>query len=167
MSKSIVDKADIAMIGSLVPDDQREQIAPYVAKYGIPTQVYDVYKVRRGRWTNLKIWVNADLGTCRRSDLFVTDANIKEIEVPIMEVNFDDNYGQYDDFVNYLNGNNSQSPRADQTCSTQQDNISGSAQNVSEEIEDDEEEMDKQSPHYWQKVVEKNIEKGELFGGLL
>ena len=42
-SKSIVDKADIAMIGGLVPDDQRDQIAPYVAKYGMPTQVYQMY----------------------------------------------------------------------------------------------------------------------------
>lgn len=167
-SKSIVDKADIAMIGGLVPDDQRDQIAPYVAKYGMPTQVYDVYKVRRGKWTNLKIWTNADLGTCRRSDVFVTDSNIKEIEVPVMEVNFDDNYGQYDDFVHHLNSSHSPSLRADQIFTIQQDSDLDSAQNVSTETdEDDEDEMDKQSPYYWQKVVEENNEKGDLFGGLL
>lgn len=166
-SKSIVDKADIAMIGGLVPDDQREQIAPYVAKYGMPTQVYDVYKVRRGKWTNLKIWSNVDLGTCRRSDVFVTDSNIKEIEVPVMEVNFDDNYGQYDDFVHHLNSNHSLPPRADQTFSIQQDSDSDSAHSENTELEDDEDEMDKQSPYYWEKVVEENNKKGELFGGLL
>ena len=166
-SKSIVDKADIAMIGGLVPDDQRDQIAPYVAKYGMPTQVYDVYKVRRGKWTNLKIWSNVDLGTCRRSDVFVTDSNIKEIEVPIMEVNFDDNYGQYDEFVHYLNSNRSLPSRADQTFSIQQDSGLESARSESTEIEEDEEEMDKQSPYYWEKVVEENNKKGDLFGGLL
>lgn len=167
-SKSIVDKADIAMIGGLVPDEQRDQIAPYVAKYGMPTQVYDVYKVRRGKWTNLKIWSNVDLGTCRRSDVFVTDSNIKEIEVPIMEVNFDDNYGQYDDFVCHLNSNHSLPPRAEQTFSIQQDNNLDSAHDESIEIEDnEEEEMDKQSPYYWEKVVEENNKNGELFGGLL
>lgn len=166
-SKSIVDKADIAMIGSLVPDDQRDQIAPYVAKYGMPTQVYDVYKVRRGKWTNLKIWSNVDLGTCRRSDVFVTDSNIKEIEVPIMEVNFDDNYGQYDDFVRHLNSNHSLPPRAEQTFSIQQDSDLNSAHDESTETEDNEEEMDKQSPYYWEKVVEENNKNGELFGGLL
>ena len=166
-SKSIVDKADIAMIGGLVPDDQRDQIAPYVAKYGMPTQVYDVYKVRRGKWTNLKIWSNVDLGTCRRSDVFVTDSNIKEIEVPIMEVNFDDNYGQYDEFVHYLNSNRSLPSRADQTFSIQQDSGLDSARSESTEIEEDEEEMDKQSPYYWEKVVEENNKKGDLFGGLL
>lgn len=166
-SKSIVDKADIAMIGGLVPDDQRDQIAPYVAKYGMPTQVYDVYKVRRGKWTNLKIWSNVDLGTCRRSDVFVTDSNIKEIEVPVMEVNFDDNYGQYDDFVQHLNSSHSLSSRADQTFSIRQDRDLDSARNESTEIEDDEDEMDKQSPYYWEKVVEENNKKGELFGGLL
>lgn len=166
-SKSIVDKADIAMIGGLVPDDQRDQIAPYVAKYGMPTQVYDVYKVRRGKWTNLKIWSNVDLGTCRRSDVFVTDSNIKEIEVPIMEVNFDDNYGQYDDFVRHLNSNHSLPPRAEQTFSIQQDSDLDSAHDESTETEDSEEEMDKQSPYYWEKVVEENNKNGELFGGLL
>ena len=166
-SKSIVDKADIAMIGGLVPDDQRDQIAPYVAKYGMPTQVYDVYKVRRGKWTNLKIWSNVDLGTCRRSDVFVTDSNIKEIEVPIMEVNFDDNYGQYDEFVHYLNSSRPLSPRADQTFSIQQDSDLDSAHSESTETEEDEEEMDKQSPYYWEKVVEENNKKGDLFGGLL
>lgn len=166
-SKSIVDKADIAMIGGLVPDDQRDQIAPYVAKYGMPTQVYDVYKVRRGKWTNLKIWSNVDLGTCRRSDVFVTDSNIKEIEVPVMEVNFDDNYGQYDDFVQHLNSSHSLSFRADQTFSIQQDRDLDSARSESIETEDDEDEMDKQSPYYWEKVVEENNKKGELFGGLL
>lgn len=166
-SKSIVDKADIAMIGGLVPDDQRDQIAPYVAKYGMPTQVYDVYKVRRGKWTNLKIWSNVDLGTCRRSDVFVTDSNIKEIEVPIMEVNFDDNYGQYDEFVHHLNSSRSLPSRADQTFSIQQDSDLDSARSESTEIEEDEEEMDKQSPYYWEKVVEENNKKGDLFGGLL
>lgn len=166
-SKSIVDKADIAMIGGLVPDDQRDQIAPYVAKYGIPTQVYDVYKVRRGKWTNLKIWSNVDLGTCRRSDVFVTDSNIKEIEVPVMEVNFDDNYGQYDDFVRHLNSSHSLPPRAEQTFSIPQHSDSDSAHDESTETEDNEEEMDKQSPYYWEKVVEENNKNGELFGGLL
>ena len=166
-SKSIVDKADIAMIGTLVPDDQRDQIAPYVAKYGMPTQVYDVYKVRRGKWTNLKIWSNVDLGTCRRSDVFVTDSNIKEIEVPIMEVNFDDNYGQYDEFVHHLNSSRSLPSRADQTFSIQQDSGLDSARSESTETEEDEEEMDKQSPYYWEKVVEENNKKGDLFGGLL
>lgn len=166
-SKSIVDKADIAMIGTLVPDDQLDQIAPYVAKYGMPTQVYDVYKVRRGKWTNLKIWSNVDLGTCRRSDVFVTDSNIKEIEVPIMEVNFDDNYGQYDEFVHHLNSSRSLPSRADQTFSIQQDSDLDSARSESTETEEDEEEMDKQSPYYWEKVVEENNKKGDLFGGLL
>lgn len=166
-SKSIVDKADIAMIGGLVPDDQRDQIAPYVAKYGMPTQVYDVYKVRRGKWTNLKIWSNVDLGTCRRSDVFVTDSSIKEIEVPIMEVNFDDNYGQYDEFVHHLNSSRSLSSRADQTFSIQQDSVLDSAHSESTETEEDEEEMDKQSPYYWEKVVEENNKNGVLFGGLL
>lgn len=103
-SKSIVDKADIALIGGLVPDEQLEAIQGYIQKYGMPTQVQDVYKVRRGRWTNLKIWSDVDLGTCRRRDLFCTDAGLKEIQIEAVEFNFDENYGKYDDFLHYLNG---------------------------------------------------------------
>ena len=103
-SKSIIDKADIALIGGLVPEEQLKDIAPYIQKYGMPTQVQDVYKVRRGKWTNLKIWSQVDLGTCRRRDLFVTDANFKEITMESIEYNFDDNYGVYNAFVHHLNG---------------------------------------------------------------
>ena len=70
----------------------------------MPTQVQDVYKVRRGKWTNLKIWSQVDLGTCRRRDLFVTDANFKEITIESIEYNFDDNYGVYNAFIHHLNG---------------------------------------------------------------
>lgn len=103
-SKAVVDKADIALIGGLVPDEQLEAIQGYIQKYGMPTQVQDVYKVRRGRWTNLKIWSDVDLGTCRRRDLFCTDAGLKEIDIGVVEFNFDENYGRYDDFLHYLNG---------------------------------------------------------------
>lgn len=70
----------------------------------MPTQVQDVYKVRRGKWTNLKIWSQVDLGTCRRRDLFVTNASFKEIYMDSLEYNFDDNYGVFDAFVHHLNG---------------------------------------------------------------
>lgn len=102
-AKSIADKADIALVGGLVPDEVMELIAPYIAREGVPTQVQDVYKVRRGRWTNIKIWSQVDLGTCRRRDLFVTDSKFNEVPMEVIEFNFDDNYGRYDEILAKLN----------------------------------------------------------------
>ena len=40
-----------------------------------PTHVIDIYKMRRGRFKNVRIWLNLHLGTGRRRDLFMTDSN--------------------------------------------------------------------------------------------
>lgn len=36
--------------------------------------VTDVYKARRSKYKDVKIWSKIDLGTCRVEDLFITDA---------------------------------------------------------------------------------------------
>lgn len=38
-----------------------------------PNQIIDVYKNRRGKWRNVRIWRYTDLGTCRSTDCFITD----------------------------------------------------------------------------------------------
>ena len=40
-----------------------------------PTHIIDIYKMRRGRFKNVRIWINLHLGTGYRKDLFITDAN--------------------------------------------------------------------------------------------
>ena len=53
----------------------------FIQSFGkAPNQVTDVYKVRRGRWVDVRIWSYMDLGTCRKEDLFITDANFNPIE---------------------------------------------------------------------------------------
>jgi hypothetical protein len=49
----------------------------------LPTQVQDIYKVRRGRYNHIRIWSKVDLGTCRTEDLFVTDVNGNEINITV------------------------------------------------------------------------------------
>lgn len=44
-----------------------------------PNQVSDIYKLRRGRYNDVRIWSEMDLGTCRIKDLFITDVNFKPI----------------------------------------------------------------------------------------
>ena len=40
-----------------------------------PTHILDIYKMRRGRYKNVRIWINIHLGTGRRTDLFMTTAD--------------------------------------------------------------------------------------------
>ena len=79
-SKAIADKADVAAIGSVISNDEFEMLKPLIDKYGIePNQVTDVYKNRRGQYTSVRIWSYMDLGTCRKVDLFVTNAKYQEV----------------------------------------------------------------------------------------
>jgi hypothetical protein len=46
----------------------------------MPNQVLDIYKNRRGQFKDIRIWSSSDLGTCRREDIIVTDANYNPID---------------------------------------------------------------------------------------
>lgn len=79
-ARSIIDKCDIACVASRVTKEEEELLKEPIAQVGIiPNQVLDVYKVRRGRYTNVRIWSYMDLGNCRKKDLFVTDEKGREI----------------------------------------------------------------------------------------
>ena len=50
----------------------------------------DIYKVRRGRFTNVRIWSYVDLGTCRKTDIVITNERNEVIQdyAPTI-INFD------------------------------------------------------------------------------
>ena len=80
-ARSIIDKCDIACVISRVTKEDEEILAIPIQRCGIkPNQVTDVYKVRRGKYTNVRIWSYVDLGTCRKTDLFVTNERLQEID---------------------------------------------------------------------------------------
>lgn len=55
-----------------------------------PNLIIDIFKNRRGRWTNLRVWSLNDLGTLRRQDLFVTTPDNKPIDdFQIVDFTFD------------------------------------------------------------------------------
>lgn len=102
-SKAVADKADIGVITCKVTQEEINNLtrsAKFSDNY-IPNQVTDVYKVRRGRWVDVRIWSRMDLGTCRKEDLFITDANYRPIEN--FSIIFHDNkLYQYEEEVNNL-----------------------------------------------------------------
>lgn len=80
-AKSIADKVDVGCIITIVTEEEKNILSKLSADKGImPNQVTDIYKLRRGRFNRIRIWSIADLGTCRKKDLFITDANFKTIE---------------------------------------------------------------------------------------
>lgn len=105
-SKAIADKVDVGCITMRVTQEELNMLSVLIQKKGIkPNQVTDVYKIRRGRHNNVRIWSYMDLGTCRKQDLFITDANYKEIEgFQTIKILFDeDRIGEYDSIINLLN----------------------------------------------------------------
>lgn len=74
-SKAIADKCDIGAICSWVGQEEGQIIQSLANKIGckMPNYVTDIYKARRSRYKNVKIWSYVDLGTCHSEDLFITD----------------------------------------------------------------------------------------------
>ena len=91
-SRAIINKADIGMV---VARPTKEEI-DFFASMGeaIPTIVTDIYKVRSGMWTQVRIWSVIDLGTLRKVDLYITNSRlemIKDFEYHYYEIDWENN----------------------------------------------------------------------------
>ena len=53
-----------------------------------PNLVTDIFKVRSGEWTQVRIWSDMNLGTLKKRDLFITDSRMEPI----------DNFNERDDY---------------------------------------------------------------------
>lgn len=98
-AKAIADKCDVAYIGLPVTEADLKALNSVLAKgfnQKVPNLVYHIYKVRRGKFVRVKLWLYADLSTCRTEDLFLTDNDYKVLEIDstnvekILEDNIDD-----------------------------------------------------------------------------
>ena len=79
-SRAVINKADNGAIMSRPTRDELDLLKPFITKFGEPNLVTDIYKVRSGRWTQLRIWSRASLGTLKKEDLFVTNSQLDMIE---------------------------------------------------------------------------------------
>lgn len=78
--RSTINKADNGAIMARPKPEELETLAPLVNKYGKPNIVTDIFKVRSGEWSQVRIWSIVDLGRMRKVDLFLTDANLEPVE---------------------------------------------------------------------------------------
>ena len=94
-SKAMKTKIDAGSIMLRPRNKEYKKAEPYMKAKGIgpqikPNMIDHVYKTRYGTLDkeNLKIWAHFDKGTCRRTDLFVTDSFTDEyIKVPKPDFN--------------------------------------------------------------------------------
>lgn len=91
-SKSIVDKIDLGVITMPVREEDINMLDRVLTQLSMPrpTHVRDIYKLRRGRYKNVRIWCLIDLGTGRVEDLFMTDANYIPIQATFYTTVFED-----------------------------------------------------------------------------
>lgn len=93
-SKAVADKCDIGYVMTQVTTKMWQSLIPQLkvaANKGLisaevlldedlrPTHVLDIYKMRRGRWKNVRIWTKLHLGTGERRDIFMTNAENEPI----------------------------------------------------------------------------------------
>ena len=102
-ARSIVDKVDMGCI-MCRPTEEELNILGAIS-YETPNLVTDVYKMRRGRYTQVRIWSIQDLGTCRKEDLFVTNSRLEIVDVFNLKQEYlEDNWNICKN-VNKLNNN--------------------------------------------------------------
>ncbi len=95
-AKSIIDKADGAMIAMPPTEKELKKVEPITRELlnkPAPNLVYSLYKNRGGKWNKIKIWLYIDYSTMRVHDLFVTDYEyklIKDIEKTYINVSNED-----------------------------------------------------------------------------
>ena len=94
-AKSIADKADVGYGMQRISDKAWNAMLPgfnAAVREGIlspdifdnrPTHVLDIYKMRRGRYKMVRIWMRLHLGTGERKDLFITTSENQPINEPI------------------------------------------------------------------------------------
>ena len=87
-AKSIADKADMGYVMSRISDkgwdSLKANLQPAIREGTIskeliegekhPTHILDIYKMRRGRYKMVRIWIYLHLGTGERKDCFITNA---------------------------------------------------------------------------------------------
>jgi len=79
--RSTINKADNGIIGMRPTNDEIETLSGLNILKGVtPNLVLDVFKVRSGRWTQVRIWCDFNPGILRLNTLFVTDSRFQTID---------------------------------------------------------------------------------------
>lgn len=91
-SKAIADKIDVGMIGVRAPQEELDMVRDYCQKngYAMPNIVIDIYKNRRGKMCDVKIFRRFNYGTCRTEDVCITTQSSYAIydNIPVFQYDY-------------------------------------------------------------------------------
>ena len=101
-SRSIINKADVGLMMARPTKEELDLFAS--AGSNVPNIVTDVYKVRSGAWTQIRIWSIVNLGNLRKVDLFMTDYRLEKIEgLVINKYEFDWENNNFNEILKKVN----------------------------------------------------------------
>lgn len=86
--RSTINKADYGLVASRPTREELEALEPIRNNYGTPNVVTDIFKVRSGRWTQVRVWSDVNLGTMKKKDLFITDSSLNAIDDFVVDFNY-------------------------------------------------------------------------------
>ena len=80
--RSTINKADNGAIMARPTKEELDLLEPFYKDRpdDKPNLVTDIFKVRSGEWTQVRIWSIMNLGTLKKKDLFITDSRLEPIE---------------------------------------------------------------------------------------
>ena len=80
--RSTINKADNGAIMARPTKEELEILEPLYENNPDkkPNLVTDIFKVRSGEWTQVRIWSDMNLGTLKKRDLFITDSRMEPVE---------------------------------------------------------------------------------------
>ena len=78
--RSTINKADNGAIMARPTKEELDLLKDLFDDRGLPNLVTDIYKVRSGEWTQVRIWSKMNLGTLKKEDLFITNSRLEPIE---------------------------------------------------------------------------------------
>ena len=102
-ARSIVDKVDMGCV-MCRPTEEEINILSGVS-HQVPNVVTDIYKMRRGRYTQVRIWSYVDLGSCRKEDLFVTNGRLEIVEIANLKQEYENDDWNINANIVALNSN--------------------------------------------------------------
>ena len=80
--RSTINKADNGAVMARPTKEELEILKPLYENNinNKPNLVTDIFKVRSGEWTQVRIWSDMNLGTLKKRDLFITNSRMEAIE---------------------------------------------------------------------------------------
>lgn len=99
-AKALADKIDVGVIGVLATPEELDKVQDVIVANHLrtPNVVMDIYKNRRGKMCNIKIFRFFDYGTCRSYDLLATHQDYSGLgQLPELKYDtVEEDFGAYD-----------------------------------------------------------------------